>query len=150
MVNYEQHVDAVLERHGVKPKRPLILQALGDIVNEVYDKFYDEVREEKPDLTVADSQREAIDKACKHCNAIKRDEWRDEYKQNGYIKIFSPLFGEAFYLCRDSRIHKALTKGKGEDIAYFMESELKRLQGLDEEELLAVYQGKKIFKGVII
>lgn len=150
MENYEKYVDEVLERHGVKPERPLILQALGDIVNEVYDGFYGEVRKAKPDLTVADSQREAIDRACKHCSVLKKDEWRDEYKQNGYIKIFSPLFGEAFYLCRDSRTHKALTKGKGENIAYFMESELKRLQGLDEEELLTVYQGKKIFKGVIM
>ena len=146
MENYEKHVDEVLERHGIEPKQPMILKALGKEATDIYEDFYKDIKNTRNEMTTTECQMKAMDFTCKHLSIIKKDEWRDDYKRNGYVEIYSPLFNESFYLCRDKQTFKKLNKG---DLVVFMESELPKLRGLEDEDLVWIYEGKK-FKGVIV
>ncbi len=149
MENYEKHVDEVLERHGVDPKQPMVLKALGKEATDIYERFYQDIRNNRKasdGMTATECQMKAMDFTCKHLSIIKKDEWRDDYKKNGYVEIYSPLFKESFYLCRDKQTFKKLNRG---DLVVFMESELPKLRGLEDEDLVWLYEGKK-FKGVLV
>ena len=146
MENYEKHVDEVLERHGVEPPQPMILKALGEDAISLYEDFYKDIKSVRKEMSTTECQMKAMDFTCKHLAIIKMDEWRDSYKENGYIELYSPLFKESFYLCRDRQTFKKLNRG---DLVVFMESELPKLRGLEDEDIAWLYEGKK-FKGVIV
>ena len=146
MENYEKHVDEVLERHGVEPPQPMILNALGKEATNLYHGFYKDIKNAFSEMSTTECQMKAIDLMCEHLAIIKKDEWRGWYKKNGYVKIHSPLFDETFYLCRDKQTFKKLNK---ENLVVFMESELPKLKGLEDEDIVWLYEGKK-FKGVIM
>jgi len=133
---YEQDADSVLEKKGVEPEEPLILATLGDITKDVYQEFFiDAVGQ-----TVAEKQRFALDKTFKHLSIIQVEKWRDGYRKNGYVMLYSPVFQEEFYLARDDQAFKSL-KNKG--LVVYMESELPRLKGLEKDDILWVHRGKK-------
>jgi len=76
---YESDADAVLEKKGVEPDDPLILLTLGDKTREVYKGFIDDAKGD----TIADRQRDALDKTFKQLCIIEAEKWRDSYKKNG-------------------------------------------------------------------
>lgn len=161
MGKYESDADAVLEKKGVEPDEPLILLTLGDKTREVYKGFIDDAKGD----TIADRQRDALDKTFKALDIIQVERWREQYKKQGYIMLYSPHLGEPFYLARDSHAFDILSKKENslhqwkdklgvklaykKDLAVYMESELPRLKGLDKEMLYWLHQGKK-FGGKIL
>ena len=139
---YEQDADSVLEKKGVDPGEPLILATLGDITKDVYAEFMiDSIGD-----TMADKQRNALDKTFKHLSIIQVEKWRDEYKKKGYVMLHSPMLGESFYLARDTQAFNLL---KNQELVVFMESELPKLKGLEKDDIYWLHQGKK-FGGTII
>ena len=142
MGKYESDADAVLEKKGVEPDDPLILLTLGDKTREVYKGFIDDAK----GGTIADRQRDALDKTFKQLCIIEAERWRDSYKKNGYVMMYSPALEDTFYLARDSHAFDVL---KNKDMVVYMESELPRLKGLDKEMLYWLHQGKK-FGGKIL
>ena len=74
---------------------------MGDIVNDLYDEVYADIKKEEPKLTSVEMQRGALDFTFKKLSVIKMDEWRKSFETNGYVKMFSPVVGDYFYLCRD-------------------------------------------------
>ena len=142
MGKYESDADAVLEKKGVEPDDPLILLTLGDETREVYKKFIPDAKGD----TIADRQRDALNKTFKELDIIQVERWREQYKKQGYIMLHSPFLGEPFYLARDSHAFDAVKK---QDLAVYMESDLPRLKGLDKEMLYWLHQGKK-FGGKIL
>ena len=142
MGRFTKDAEEILEGKGVAPERPLVLQLLGRIVNEVYDNFADDNDKSK---TIADRQRIALDKTFKSLNVTHIDEWRRDLERDGYVKMFSPLLGECFYLCKDDDSVDIIDK---ELIAYSAD-ELKHLKTLTKEDVKWIHLGKK-FKGQLI
>ncbi len=151
MGKFTEDAETVLEGKGVEPSRPLVLQLLGEICNDVYDNFY----EPREGVTKGAAQKIALDKMCKHLSVIKKKEWRDDYERDGYIKMWSPLLNDCFYICKDDKTFKFITGGgdavnKTDDkLVCYTERELKRLKLLDKEDVKWIHLGKT-FQGKLL
>jgi hypothetical protein len=151
MGRFTEDAETILEGKGVEPSRPLVLQLLGKIVNDVYDNYY-EVKEGK---TQTESQKIALDMTFDHLSVTKIKEWRDDYERDGYVKIFSPLLDDMLYICRDDDMFKFLTKGGDActdidtGLVCYTQRELKHLKTLTPEDVKWIHLGKK-FKGQLI
>ena len=120
---------------------------MGDIVNDLYDEVYADIKEKEPKLTSVEMQRGALDFTFKKLSVIKMDEWRKSFETKGYVKMFSPMLGEFFYLCRDEIFDSI--KDKFEEVIY-KASELPTLKGLETEDIQCLHMGKKVMKGSIL
>jgi hypothetical protein len=152
MGRFTKDAEEILEGKGVAPERPLVLQLLGRIVNEVYDNFADDNDKSR---TIADRQRIALDKTFKSLNVTHIDEWRRDLERDGYVKMFSPLLGECFYLCKDDNAFNFVNKGGDsvdiidKELIAYSADELKHLKTLTKEDVKWIHLGKK-FKGQLI
>ena len=146
-MDYEKEASKVLDSRGHKPSRPQVLSLMGDIVNDLYDEMHNNVKVMKPELTSVEIQREALDFTFKKLSVIKMDEWRKSFETNGYVKMFSPVVGEYFYLCHD-HIFDSI-KDKFEEVVY-KASELPALKELETEDIQCLHMGKKVMKGSIL
>ena len=146
-MDYEKEASKILDSKGHKPSRPQVLSLMGDIVNDLYDEMHNNVKEMKPELTSVEIQREALDFTFKKLSVIKMDEWRKSFETNGYIKLFSPVLSEYFYLCRDEIFDSI--KDKFEEVVY-KASELPTLKELEAEDIQCLHMGKKVMKGSIL
>jgi hypothetical protein len=147
MGKYEQDADAVLEKKGVSPDDPLVLPLLGPVATKLYKEKYEVVARDNTDETVADNQRTALDQAFKELQLTKKNEWRDDYKRDGYILMFSPIFGEQFYLCRDKQAFNKLNLSQ--PLKVYMERELLRLKDIKPDDLKCLHWAKE-FHGEIL
>ena len=120
---------------------------MGDIVNNLYDEMYKDIKEKEPELSSIEMQRGALDFAFKKLSVIKMDEWRKSFETNGYVKMFSPILSEYFYLCRDDIFDSI--KDKFDEVIY-KASELPTLKGLETEDIQCLHMGKKVMKGSIL
>ena len=152
-MDYEKEASRMLDSKGHKPSRPQVLSLMGDIVNDLYDEMYNDIKEKKPELASIEMQREALDFAFWKLSVIKKEEWRKSFETNGYIKLFSPRLalveGETgfFYLCHD-HIFDSI-KDKFDEVIY-KASELPTLKGLEWEDIQCLHMGKKVMKGNIL
>ena len=146
-MDYEKEASKVLDSKGHKPSRPQVLSLMGDIVNDLYDEMHNNVKVMKPELTSVEIQREALDFTFKKLSVIKMDEWRKSFETKGYVKMFSPILGEFFYLCRDEIFDSI--KDKFDEVIY-KASELPTLKGLETEDIQCLHMGKKVMKGSIL
>jgi hypothetical protein len=147
MGKYEQDADAVLEKKGVSPDDPLVLPLLGPVATKLYKEKYEVVARDNPDETVADNQRTALDQAFKELQLTQKNEWRDDYKRDGYLLMFSPVFDEQFYLCRDKQAFNKLNLSQ--PLKVYMERELLRLKGIAHDDLKCLHWAKE-FHGEIV
>ena len=147
MGKYERDADAVLEKKGVSPSDPLILPLIGPVATDLYYKNYESVSRDNPDETVAENQRTALDQTFQELHLIKKREWRDDYKRDGYVLMFSPLFDEQFYLCRDKQAFNKLNLSQ--PLKVYMEKELLRLKDVKPDELKCLHWAKE-FHGEIL
>ena len=120
---------------------------MGDIVNNLYDEIYNDTNENNPDLSSIEKQRKALDFTFKKLSVINMDEWRKSFETNGYVKMFSPVVGEYFYLCHD-HIFDSI-KDKFEEVVY-KASELPALKELETEDIQCLHMGKKVMRGSIL
>jgi hypothetical protein len=126
---------------------------MGDIVNNLYDEMYDNIKKDEPELSSIEMQRGALDFTFKKLSVIKMDEWRKSFETNGYVKMFSPMLalieGETglFYLCRDEIFDSI--KDRFEEVIY-KASELPVLKELESEDIQCLHMGKKVMKGSIL
>ena len=146
-MDYEKEASKVLDSRGHKPSRPQVLSLMGDIVNNLYDEMYKDIKEKEPELSSIEMQRGALDFAFKKLSVIKMDEWRNSFETNGYVKLFSPILSEYFYLCRDEIFDSI--KDKFEEVVY-KASELPALKELETEDIQCLHMGKKVMKGSIL
>ena len=146
-MDYEKEASKVLDSKGCKPSRPQVLSLMGDIVNNLYDEMYKDIKEKEPELSSIEMQRGALDFAFKKLSVIKMDEWRKSFETNGYVKMFSPILSEYFYLCRDEIFDSI--KDKFDEVIY-KASELPTLKGLESEDIQCLHMGKKVMKGSIL
>ena len=146
-MDYEKEASKVLDSKGHKPSRPQVLSLMGDIVNDLYDEVYADIKEKEPKLTSVEMQRGALDFTFKKLSVIKMDEWRKSFETNGYVKMFSPILSEYFYLCRDEIFDSI--KDKFDEVIY-KASELPTLKGLETEDIQCLHMGKKVMKGSIL
>ena len=146
-MDYEKEASKVLDSRGHKPSRPQVLSLMGDIVNDLYDEMHNNVKVMKPELTSVEIQREALDFTFKKLSVIKMDEWRKSFETKGYVKMFSPILGEFFYLCRDEIFDSI--KDKFEEVVY-KASELPAFKELESEDIQCLHMGKKVMKGSIL
>ena len=146
-MDYEKEASKVLDSRGHKPSRPQVLSLMGDIVNDLYDEVYADIKEKEPKLTSVEMQRGALDFTFKKLSVIKMDEWRKSFETNGYVKMFSPILSEYFYLCRDEIFDSI--KDKFDEVIY-KASELPTLKGLETEDIQCLHMGKKVMKGNIL
>jgi|TARA_B110000438_G_scaffold31065_1_gene30581 hypothetical protein len=147
MGKYEQDADAVLEKKGVSPDDPLVLPLLGPVATTLYNKLYKKIASDKPDETVAENQRAALDQTFQTLQLIKKKEWRDDYKRDGYVLMFSPIFDEQFYLCRDKQAFNKLNFSQ--PLKVYMERELLRLKDIKTDDLKCLHWAKE-FHGEIL
>lgn len=119
---------------------------MGTIVNDLYDDAHADTKKENPDWTSVEIQRKSIELAFKRTSVIQMEEWRKYFEINGYIKLVSPMLGEAFYLCRDEIFDTI--KDKFPEVIY-KASELPMLKGLQPEDIKCLHLGKKVMKGTI-
>ena len=146
-MDYEKEASKILDSKGCKPSRPQVLSLMGNIVNDLYDDMYNDIKENKPELTSIEMQREALNFAFWKLSVIKKEEWRKSFETNGYIKLFSPVLSEYFYLCHDNIFDSI--KDKFEEVVY-KASELPALKGLESEDIQCLHMGKKVMKGSIL
>jgi hypothetical protein len=152
-MDYEKEASKVLDSRGHKPSRPQVLSLMGDIVNNLYDEMYDNIKKDEPELSSIEMQRGALDFTFKKLSVIKMDEWRKSFETNGYVKMFSPMLalieGETglFYLCRDEIFDSI--KDRFEEVIY-KASELPVLKELESEDIQCLHMGKKVMKGSIL
>ena len=146
-MDYEKEASKILDSKGHKPSRPQVLSLMGEIVNDLYDEMHNNVKVMKPELTSVEIQREALDFTFKKLSVIKMDEWRKSFETNGYVKMFSPILSEYFYLCRDEIFDSI--KDKFDEVIY-KASELPTLKGLETEDIQCLHMGKKVMKGSIL
>ena len=120
---------------------------MGKIINDLYDEMHHNISVMKPELTSIETQREALDFAFKKLSVIKMDEWRKSFETNGYIKLYSPVVNEFFYLCHDDIFDSI--KDKFEEVIY-KASELPALKELTSEDIQCLHMGKKVMRGNIL
>jgi hypothetical protein len=147
MGKYEQDADAVLEKKGVSPDDPLVLPLLGSVATKIYSGIYEVVVRNNPDETVATNQRTALDQTFQELQLVKKKEWRDDYKRDGYVLMFSPIFDEQFYLCRDKQAFNKLNFSQ--PLKVYMERELLRLKDIKPDDLKCLHWAKE-FHGEIL
>jgi hypothetical protein len=145
-MDYEKEASKVLDSRGHKPSRPQVLSLMGKIVNDIYDDRHADIKEKNSDLTSVEIQRKAMELTFKSTSVIQMDEWRKSFETNGYIKLVSPLLGEAFYLCRDEMFDTI--KDKFPEVVY-KASELPMLKTLEPEDIKCLHMGKKVTRGTI-
>lgn len=151
MGKYEEDAEGILEGRGIHPERPLVLQLLGQAVNDAFDKFYHKI----DGATIVQSQKVAVEKTFAHMQVVHTDEWRVDYERDGYVKLYSPLLEDMLYICRDDNMFKFLARGGDActeidtGLVVYTQRELKHLKTLSSEDVKWIHLGKT-FKGQLV
>ena len=96
---------------------------------------------------IDDEMREALKKRKPEIiKALDIGQAVEDYKRDGFIKIFSVYLMQAIYLARDE---KAASVVPDKTLPIYIESELAALRDLNLDELRTLHEAKIIFDGVI-
>jgi len=96
---------------------------------------------------IDDETREALKKRKPEIiKALDIGQAVEDYKRDGFIKIFSVYLMQAIYLARDET---AASMVPDKTLPIYMESELAALRDLNLDELRTMHEAKEILGGVI-
>jgi len=119
---------------------------LGKAAEEMYDKLYETLKDDGS--TSVEKQRTALDKVFAVLRLSEMDAWREDFKTNGYVKIYSPVIDDFFFLAHDKKFDE-VNKGVTSVVTYST-SELKNLKDLSQDQLKWLHEGKRATKGLVI
>jgi len=93
------------------------------------------------------AEREAGAMVTRNHHPLQIEQAVKDYRQYGYLKIFSTVLGEAVYLACDDRAAKRVPD---RNIAVFLESDLEAVNGLSFEESKTLLEAKFLLGGRIM
>jgi len=127
----------------------VILDHLTETERQAYVGWYDVMTGEKFNMSEEEAHKEAMKLLLKTSRLLKIDQATQDYKLDGFIKIFSTKLNRSIYLVRDERT-KAGVPDKS--LQVFVESEIKGFRGLSRDEILLLIEARTIlnFNGVIV
>ena len=128
-------------------RHPDIWPFLTDGERELWKNAYNVAIGPKYKMSHDDASRKATNWLVDSINSLQEDKVKENFKCDGYLKIFSTKLGEPIYICRDSIVAKKVPEL---NIKIFTLRELKALDGLDDEEALQLIEAKILFDGRII
>ena len=77
---------------------------------------------------------------------LRNDQAIEDYRKNGFIKIFSCFLNKTIFLARDK---KAAEQVPEKNLPVYFENEIEALKDLSIEELRTLHDAKCIFRGTI-
>ena len=128
-------------------RHPDIWPFLTDGERELWQNAYNVAIGPKYKMSHDDASRKATNWLVDSINSLQEDKVKENFKCDGYLKIFSTKLGEPIYICRDSIVAKKVPEL---NIKIFTLRELKALDGLDDEEALQLIEAKILFDGRLI
>ena len=126
---------------------PAIWQFLTGDERELWQRAYNVAIGPNYKMSHDDASRKATNWIVDSINSLQGDKVKENFKHDGYLKIFSTKLGEPIYICRDSIVAKKVPDA---NIKAFTLRELKALDGLDDEEALQLIEAKILFDGRLI
>lgn len=126
---------------------PAIWQFLTDGERELWQTAYNVAIGPNYKMSHDDASRKATKWLVDSINSLRGDNYTEDFKRDGYLKIFSTKLGQPIYICRDSIVAKKVPESS---IKVFTLRELKELDGLDDEENLLLIEAKILFDGRLI
>ena len=92
------------------------------------------------------AEREAGAIVARNRHPLQIKQAAQDYRKNGYIKIFSTVLGQAIYLARDE---EAVKRVPDQNIAVFLESDVEAVKGLTPDEAKVLLEAQIIFIGPV-
>jgi len=92
------------------------------------------------------AEREAGAIVARNRHPLQIKQAAQDYRKNGYIKIYSTVLGQAIYLARDEEAVKRVPDQK---IAVFLESDVEAVKGLTPDEAKVLLEARIIFIGPV-
>ena len=120
---------------------------LTDGERELWQRAYDVAIGPNNRMSHDDASKKATNWLVDSINSKKKDDIKENFARDGYLKIFSTRFDLPIYICRDSIVAKKVPES---DIKVFTFRELKALDGLNDEEAAQLIEAKLLFNGRLI
>jgi len=98
----------------------------------------------KMDRETAEREAGAIVARNRHPLQVKQA--AQDYRKNGYVRIYSTALGEAVYLAQNERAAKRVPD---QNIAVFLESDVEAVKGLTPDEAKVLLEARIIFIGPV-
>lgn len=124
------------------------LDHLTETEREAYREWFEIITTGKAQLSPEEAHAEAMKLLIKTSRLLKIDQAAQDYKLDGYIKIYSTKLNRSVYLAKDERAKRRIPD---KSLQVFMECEIKALRGLSPDELMLILEAKAMlnFNGVI-
>ena len=119
-----------------------VLDHLTETERQAYQGWYDVMIGEKFNMSPQEAHAEAMKLLIKTSRLLKIDQATQDYKLNGYLKIFSTKLNRPIYLAKDEKVKRRVPD---KALKVFLESEIQTLKGLSSDELTLMLEAKAIF-----
>lgn len=119
-----------------------VLDHLTETERQAYEDWFSEMTGEKFNMSVEEARSEAMKLLVKTSRLLKIGQATQDYKLDGYLKIFSTKLNRSIYLAKDEQAKKRVPD---KSLQVFLESEVKALRGLNPDESALMLEAKAIF-----
>jgi len=92
------------------------------------------------------AEREAGAIVARNRHPLQVKQAAQDYRKNGYIKIYSTVLGKAIYLARDEATAKGVPE---QNITTFLESDAESVKKLNKDEIKVLLEARIIFNGPV-
>jgi len=92
------------------------------------------------------AEREAGAIVARNRHPLQIKQAAQDYRKNGYIKIYSTVLGQAIYLARDEATAKGVPE---QNITTFLESDAESVKKLNKDEIKVLLEARIIFNGPV-
>jgi len=120
----------------------LVLDLLTETERQAYHGWYDVMIGQKFKMSPEEAHAEAMRLLIKTSWLLKIDQATQDYKLNGYLKIFSTKLNRTIYLAKDEKAKKRVPD---KSLQVFVESEIDALKGLSADEQMLMLEAKTMF-----
>lgn len=143
--------DLTIVDHLAAPAKPVegridFVSLLTEIERGHYLDLLEIMQSPKFGMDRETAEREAGAIVARNRHPLQIKQAAQDYRENGYIKIYSTVLGQAVYLAKDKR---AVKQVPDQSLSVFTENEIRTCKGLCLEEAKLLLEAKIIFNGTI-
>ena len=123
-----------------------LMDHLDKTSKEAFQEYVDFMTGPKHRMPLEQARKEALKLVLRNLRILQVKQATQDYRQDGYIKIFSTVLDKAVYLAQNERVAKCVPD---QDIAVFLESDLEAVKNLGKEETKVLLEARILFGGPI-
>ena len=123
-----------------------LLDHLTEMEREYYLDLVKIMQSPKFGMNRETAEREAGAIVARNRHPLQIKQAAQDYRKNGYIKIYSTVLGQAIYLARDEATAKGVPE---QNITTFLESDAESVKKLNKDEIKVLLEARIIFNGPV-